>query len=92
MPTNKLNLPKMEEINSSTIESIGWGKPGLLDTKIGLLYVCFINNSSTYEYKNVHCDLFQLLVDASKTSLSMGRLFEYLIKKHPDKYPYKKLD
>lgn len=84
--------PELKEVHSSTITKIGW--------EAETLFVVFNSNQKIcYTYANVPKKLFQLLDDADYINqriepltreVSLGSLFHYLIKIHPDKYPFEK--
>jgi hypothetical protein len=88
---------EMIDVESSTIKQIGWSEMRLR--------VKFAKDSR-YEYENVPEKLFLLLKRAYEMNcrvinapgdtlpddtISLGSLFNYLVKIHPDKYPFRKL-
>lgn len=45
------------------------------------------NNGAVYDYQNVPPEIFQQILTAD----SVGAMFNQLVKKFPDRYPYKKV-
>lgn len=74
------NQPEMISVESSQIEAVGH------DEASSALLVRF-KNHSVYQYQNVGKELFQALLAAE----SVGKFFHAEIKKHPDRFPFSKL-
>jgi hypothetical protein len=90
----KKNVRESHKVSGSTqIEKLEWSD----DAGKGRLTVTF-EGGQQYRYGEVPKALYDLLVQAnlmneeSETEeISVGSLFHYLVKIHPDKYPYEKL-
>ncbi len=90
---------------SSEIVQMGWDQtdPQGTDNPKGILFVQFRGENSVhgpaYLYANVPFTLFRNLQDIARTRLvsgqqvqcSLGGNFNYLIRFHPETYPYRKL-
>lgn len=74
------NQPAMLDVESSQIEAVGH------DEASSALLVRF-KNHSVYQYQNVGKELFQALLGAE----SVGKFFHAEIKRHPDRFPFSKL-
>jgi hypothetical protein len=86
-------------VESSTIAAVGYEdgaeyplgvqfKPTKMQVEQGK------EKGSVYEYANVTPEIFAALVGAKDNPEygSVGKFFEWVIKAHPEQYPYRKVD
>lgn len=79
-------LPKMIKVTSTGMNSIGY------DAASKVLYVVFVEGKDVYTYRNVPPQIWDLLVAAAGAPehISIGSMFNYLIKIHKEKYSFTK--
>ncbi len=72
------NLPEMHTVQSSQVAKIGWSDE--------TLFVLF-HSGGLYKYENVTQELF----DKLRNAVSVGKVFQSLIKANPAKHPFTKI-
>jgi len=71
----------MVNLNSSNLSGVAY------DAAKGELIVRF-KNGSTYSYRNANREVF----DAIVTAPSSGKVFNALVKKHPERFPHTRIE
>ena len=96
----KNKVPNFIPVQSSSIHSLAWGSEVLYARFWRKTSAGKATTNDYYSYEQVPGEIWELLksiqeansklLAAQGSDISLGRTFHYLIKCHPEKYPYKK--